>query len=88
MEGDDIEPEAIAAHQGIENAVQRRLSVVEAAELLQVSERQLKRLKGAYDPEDAGWVHHGNEGRVPANAISEPVRQRVIELAWQIRGLP
>ena len=65
----------------IENAAHGRLTVSEAAELLQLSERQVKRLKVAYDPAGAKWVHHGNAGREPANALTEPIRQKVIELA-------
>ena len=65
----------------IENAVQGRLTVDEAAQLLQLSERQVKRLKSAYEQEDAGWVHHGNAGREPVNALDESLRQRVLDLA-------
>ncbi len=65
----------------VENAVEGRLSVAEAAVLLGVGERQVKRLKGNFDPANAEWVHHGNRGRQPANAIATEVRERVIELA-------
>lgn len=65
----------------VENAVEGRLKVAEAAELLQLSERQVKRLKRAYDIADVGWVHHGNQDRQPSNAISEEIRKRVVELA-------
>jgi len=66
----------------IENAVEGRLTVSQAAELLQLSARQVKRLKSdcqaADDPE---WVKHKNQGRNPVNALSEEVRLRVLELA-------
>jgi len=65
----------------VENAVDGRLSVAEAAELLQLSDRQVKRLKQNYNPADAAWVHHGNQGRAPANAVPEDVRDLIIELA-------
>ncbi len=65
----------------VESAVEGRLSVAEAAELLQVSDRQVKRLKRDYDATDAGWVHHGNYERTPANAISGDIRSRVAQLA-------
>lgn len=65
----------------IENAVQGRLTVKEAAELLQISERQVKRLKRKHDGKDPGWVHHGNQGKAPSNAIADSVRKRVVELA-------
>lgn len=63
------------------NAVEGRLSVAEAAELLQLSDRQVKRLKQDYNPTDAAWVHHGNHGRVPVNAIADDVRELIIGLA-------
>jgi transposase len=66
--------------QVVENAVTEKLKVVEAAELLQLSERQVKRLKRRHEP-GGEWVHHGNRERLPANAIPESVRQQVVELA-------
>jgi transposase len=65
----------------VENAVRGKLTVGEAAELLQLSERQVKRLKRRHEPESGEWVHHGNRGRPPANATREEVRQTVVELA-------
>ena len=65
----------------VESAVQGRLSVAEAAVLLGLSERQVKRLKRGYDASDAEWVQHRNQGRQPANAIPPEVRDRVLELA-------
>lgn len=65
----------------IENVVEGRLRISEAAELLQLSARQVKRLKQKYDEADPRWVHHDNRGRKPVNAISEEVRQQVLELA-------
>lgn len=65
----------------IENAVQGRISVGRAAELVQCSRRQIQRLKHRFDAEDASWVQHGNQGRKPVNRISEQTRQQVVELA-------
>ena len=65
----------------IENAVQGRLTVSEAAGLLQISDRQVKRLKKKAKTESADWVHHGNVGRHPANAISTAIEARVVHLA-------
>ena len=65
----------------VESAVNGRLTVAEAAELLQLSGRQVKRLKRRHAPEDGEWVHHGNRGRRPANAIPEEIRRKVVELA-------
>jgi transposase len=55
--------------------------VAEAAVLLGVGARQVKRLKSSYDPADAEWVHHRNRGRQPANAIPANIRDQVIESA-------
>ena len=60
----------------IENAVQGRLTVAEAAELLGIGQRQVKRLKKKHDEKRSEWVHHGNRARELANAI--PV------LSWKV----
>lgn len=57
------------------------MSIAEAAELLELSERHVKRFKAAYDAAHPRWVHQGNQNRVPANAISDEVRKQVVELA-------
>lgn len=65
----------------VENAVAGRMSVREAAGLLQLSRRQVQRLKGRYEPEEVAWVYHGNQGRRPSNALPEGMRGRVLDLA-------
>jgi len=65
----------------IENAVQGRMTVGEAAGLLDLSRRQVQRLKGRYQPGEPTWVYHGNQGRRPSNALSARVKRRVVELA-------
>lgn len=65
----------------VESAVEGRLSVAEAAELLQLSTRQVKRLKCDYNPASAVWVHHGNQNRPPPNAIALTLRSCIIDLA-------
>ena len=65
----------------IENAAGGRLSVREASRLLQLSERQVQRLKRRYRPDDLGWVHHGNRGRSVPWAISIPQKQLILRLA-------
>jgi len=57
------------------------VSVREAAGLLSVSERQVRRLLAAYREQGPRGVVHGNRGRPPAHAISEAVRERVRVLA-------
>ena len=65
----------------IENAVAGRLSVGEAARLLQRSERQVQRLKRRYCPDSVAWVHHGNRGRPMPWALPATLRRTILELA-------
>jgi transposase len=65
----------------IENAVGGRLSVSEAARLLQLSERQVQRLKRRYRPDGVDWVHHGNRGRPMPWALPAALRRTILELA-------
>ena len=65
----------------IENAAGGRLSVREASRLLQLSERQVQRLKRRYQPDSIDWVRHGNRGRSMPWAISLPQRQLILNLA-------
>jgi transposase len=65
----------------IENAAGGRLSVREASRLLQLSERQVQRLKRRYRPDSVGWVQHGNRGRSVPWAVSLPKRQLILTLA-------
>src|SRR6266567_486935 len=65
----------------IENAAGGRLSVREASRLLQLSERQVQRLKQRYQPDSLAWVQHGNRGRSMPWAISLPQKQLILSLA-------
>lgn len=65
----------------IENAVQGRITVGEASTLLQLSGRQVKRLKARYRPEEVDWVRHGNYGLAKPWALSEVIRNRIVRLA-------
>lgn len=57
------------------------LTMQEAALLLALSTRQVRRILAAYRKEGAAAVVHGNRGRQPAHTISQEVRQQVAELA-------
>ena len=59
-EDGDHESERVQQVKVIENAVGGRLSVREASRLLQLSERQVQRLKRRYQPDSLAWVQHGN----------------------------
>jgi transposase len=65
----------------IENAAGGRLSVGEASRLLQLSERQVQRLKRRYRPDSVGWVQHGNRGRSMPWALPVPQKQLILNLA-------
>jgi transposase len=65
----------------IEKAVDGRLSVREAAHLLQRSERQVQRLKHRFQPDSADWLLHGSTGRKQPWALPVEIRQQVLELA-------
>jgi transposase len=65
----------------IENAAGGRLSVSEASRLLQLSERQVQRLKRRYRPDSVGWVQHGNRRRPMPWAVSLPQKQLILTLA-------
>jgi len=65
----------------IENAAGGRLSVREASRLLQLSERQVQRLKRRYRPDSIAWVQHGNRGRPMPWAFPFPQKQLILTLA-------
>jgi len=65
----------------IENAAGGRLSVREASRLLQLSERQVQRLKRRYRPDSVRWVQHGNRGRSMPWAVSVPQKELILSLA-------
>jgi len=58
-----------------------RLTAVEAAQSLGITERQVWRLLAAFRREGADAVVHGNRGRMPTQTLSPEIRQRILELA-------
>lgn len=62
-------------------AIEGRLTTSEAAELMGLSERHLRRLRRAFVREGPAALVHGNRGRRPAHAIGAEVRGRVLALA-------
>jgi transposase len=57
------------------------VTVGEAAGLLGISERQVKRIRADYRREGAAALPHGNRGRRPGNAAEMGLTRRVVELA-------
>ena len=53
----------------------------EAAELLDLSLRHVRRILAAYRKEGAQALEHGNWGRKPGNTLDESLKKRVVELA-------
>jgi transposase len=53
----------------------------EAARLLDLSVRQLQRMKAAYADVGAAALSHGNRGRRPRHALDPEVARKVVELA-------
>ena len=58
----------------------------EAAMVLAVSLRHVRRLLAAYRAEGARALAHGNRGRKPPNRLDNDLRQQVIE--WRGRNMP
>lgn len=58
-----------------------RMTAVEAAQSLGISERQVWRLLAAFRREGADAVVHGNRGRAPKHTLSPELRQRIAEFA-------
>lgn len=64
----------------VERIGQGVLTVREAAEVLGVSARQVRRLRRAVAQRGAKAVVHGNTGRAPQHRVAEAVRERIVEL--------
>ena len=57
-----------------------RWSVAEAAQILHLSERHVRRLRSGFEREGAAAFMHGNRGQPPPWRISDELRARVSEL--------
>ena len=58
-----------------------QLSVAQAAGVLDLSARHVRRILAAYEKEGPAVLAHGNRGRKPAHRSSEAVRAQVLDLA-------
>jgi transposase len=61
--------------------LERRMTLTEASERMEVSYRHAKRLKHVVARDGPGGLMHGNTGRRPANAIGVELRQKILELS-------
>src|SRR5690554_4219566 len=64
----------------INQTIDKVITIREAAELLNLSERQVIRLKGGVIKEGPAFIIHKNRGRKPKHAISEQLQEQIIEL--------
>ncbi len=67
--------------QVLQGVQERRIKGVEAAQLLELSLRQVWRLAKTYREKGAVGVVHGNRGRTSPRRVSDTVRTRLLELA-------
>ena len=56
------------------------LTMGEAAQVLRLSVRQVRRLRRRVTHDGRAVLVHGNRGRPPANKLDEPTRVRIVEL--------
>jgi len=61
--------------------IEGRLTVLEAAELMNLSQRQERRLRHAFLGEGPAALVHGNRGRRPVHTLDPGVREQVVTLA-------
>lgn len=57
-----------------------KLTAGQAAQLLNLTKRQVQRLKGGYLREGAAALAHQNRGRKPAHAVSETLKELIVQL--------
>ncbi len=57
-----------------------KLTMAEAARVVGLSVRQLRRLRRRVEHDGRAGLRHGNRGRVPANKLAAPVQARVLRL--------
>jgi transposase len=62
---------------------QGELKNPEAAQLLCLSDRHVKRLRSGYCMRGAEALAHGNRGRKPVHAVCDEIRNRIVDLVQQ-----
>jgi transposase len=66
--------------QVVTGVVGREWTVVEAAQVLGMSERHLWRMLAGYKARGAAAIAHGNRGRIPRNATPRELRAQIVAL--------
>ena len=64
----------------IDQTIAKNITVREAAELLNLTERQVLRLKKGVLEQGATFVIHKNRGRKPGHAISDSTKDKIVKL--------
>ena len=64
----------------INQTIDKIITIREAAELLNLSERQVKRLKKGVLKEGPAFIIHKNRGRKPQHALSDELKNTIINL--------
>lgn len=64
----------------MEQVLANKVTIKQAAEILKLSERQIKRLKKGMRQEGVASLAHKNRGRKPKHAIPQDVRKQVISI--------
>ena len=70
--------------QVLNTVLEQHLSIAQAAEIMEFSERHTKRLLAAYRREGPAALSHGNRGRRPHNAVPEAAAAAVVKLASDV----
>ncbi|MFU0833247.1 MAG: ISNCY family transposase [Oscillospiraceae bacterium] len=64
----------------INQAIDKVITIREAAELLGLSERQVIRLKGGVEKFGPAFIIHKNRGRKPQHSIPDDLKSKIVEL--------
>lgn len=67
----------------VKAALEGKMSTKDAAVLLGLSTRQVKRIKKRVVREGPSGVMHGNRNKIPAHAFSVQVKDRIIAMVWE-----
>lgn len=65
----------------VEQLIEGKLSIEQAAQLLELSERQVKRIKKGVKEQGIEFLIHKNRGKVPNHALPEETRELIVEKA-------
>lgn len=65
----------------IQKAVSREITVLEARELLGVSERQVYRFKSSFKLKGMKGLIHGNRGKISPRRLDHEISEKVVKLA-------